>query len=435
MAVVGDITNNLMGLQALARGRQEMDIQNQQMEDRRIASEKLRQYQSSLQAGAPDYDALNDAIIRSPELAQNVLAGIGIQEKRQGMDAADFAVRAASVIDDKPRFMQLIKNRIDYLNSQGRDPKDTMDLGVAYLDGDVEGAKNSLKAVSAALANQGYLDKDIYASTFGVNAGKGLGSTQILDDGTTIQASPTGPIVYSPAGERLTGQDAANAIKSAQEYGARIQADRAAGRTAATLEARVAGGGEAQRVEAEASGRGKGISKRQQDFIDRGVASAEGMPTVKRALSLLDSVKTGGIDKVAIQAKQAFGIEGADEGELSYNLGKSVLSQLRETFGAAFTAAEGERLQGLEASLGRSPESNRRILKQVQQLMESKAKRGRSAAKMAGDDFTVSDIDEWLNMSLDPQDEGGSGRGVNTPGINPAAQPATQGWSIRPLGQ
>jgi len=165
--IMGDVTNNLLGLQALARGRQEMEQGSRKIEDQRIASENLRKYQQSQQSGAPDYESLNEAIIRSPELSQNVLAGLGIQEKRQGLDAADFSIKAAKVFDNKPQLMQLVKARIDYLQSQGRDPKDTIEFAETYLQGDVEGARNSLKAVSAALANQGYLDKDIYASTFG----------------------------------------------------------------------------------------------------------------------------------------------------------------------------------------------------------------------------------------------------------------------------
>lgn len=167
MAIVGDITNNLMGIQSLAAGRQALDVQQKQIDDNRIASENLRKYQLSQQEGKPDYEALNEAIIRSPDLAQNVLAGIGIQEKRQGMDAADFAVKAAQVFDNRPQLMSLVKSRIDYLTSQGRDPKDTIEFAEAYLQGDVEGARNSLNSVSAALANQGYLDKALYAATFG----------------------------------------------------------------------------------------------------------------------------------------------------------------------------------------------------------------------------------------------------------------------------
>lgn len=425
MTVVGDITQNLMGLQALAAGRQELEQREQQASSNRIAQENLRKYQLSSQEGKPDYEALNEAIINSPELSQNVLAGLGIREKRQGLEAADFAVKAASMFNNRPQLMQLVKNRIDYLQSQGRDPKDTIEFAEAYITGDTEGAKNGLKASAAALANQGYLDKDIYSSTFGVGGGRNLGSTKILDDGTTIQATSSGPIVFSASGEQLTGEAAANAIHQAQQYGADIQSQRAGGRTAASLDARVQGGGEAQRVEAEGAGQGKGSAARRQEFIDRGVAAAEGLPTIKRAIQLLNDVPTGGIDKVGIQARQFFGVEGADEGELSYNLGKSVLTQLRETFGAAFTASEGERLQKLEAGLGRNPKTNMRILEQTKKIMEMKAKRGRNVAEEDGDDFVVRDIDEWLNTSLEPQQQGGSGQGANTPVIAPAA--AAQG--------
>ncbi len=165
--VVGDINQNLMGLQALAQGRQELERQGQEISSNRLAQENLRKFQLSSQEGNPDYDALNEAIINSPELSQNVLAGLGIREKRQGVEAADFAVKAASTFDNKPQLMQLVKNRVEYLQSQGRDPKDTIEFAETYLTGDTAGAKNALKASAAALANQGYLDKDIYASTFG----------------------------------------------------------------------------------------------------------------------------------------------------------------------------------------------------------------------------------------------------------------------------
>lgn len=157
----------------------------------------------------------------------------------------------------------------------------------------------------------------------------------------------------------------------------------------------------------------KGNVSRSQDFINRGVAAAEGMPTVNRGIQLLELVETGGYDRAKIAAKQALGIESADEGELTYNLGKSVLTQLRETFGSAFTENEGQRLANLEAGLSRSPATNKRILAQVKQIMEAKAKRGKEAAIEQGDDFTAKDIEDFMSMDLSPQ--GGSGKGAMTP--------------------
>lgn len=149
----------------------------------------------------------------------------------------------------------------------------------------------------------------------------------------------------------------------------------------------------------------KGNVTRAQEFVNRGVAAAEGLPTVNRSLELLDTIETGGWDKAAIIARQQFGIESGDEGELTYNLGKSVLTQLRETFGSAFTENEGQRLANLEAGLSRSPATNKRILSQVKQIMEAKAKRGKEAAIDLGDEFTASDIDKFMSMSLNPAEK------------------------------
>ena len=149
--------------------------------------------------------------------------------------------------------------------------------------------------------------------------------------------------------------------------------------------------------------RGKGNTERSQDFINQGVTSAQALPTIKRSMDLLNSIETGGIDAARIKAKQMFGIESADEGELTYNLGKNVLSQLKDTFGSAFTAAEGERLATLEAGLGRNPESNKRILANALQTMQKKAERGIQAARDNGDEFSASDIESYMKMSLDDE--------------------------------
>ena len=71
-----------------------------------------------------------------------------------------------------------------------------------------------------------------------------------------------------------------------------------------------------------------------------------------------------------IKAKQFFGTETANEGELASLLGKGVLSQLRTTFGAAFTEKEGSRLEGIEARMGANPATNRRLLGNAMQIME-----------------------------------------------------------------
>lgn len=168
--IIGDVNNNLLGLQQLAQGRQQIAQQQKQASDTQEAGTYLRKFHESAQAGQPDYNSLNEAIIRSPDLAKNVLAGIGIQDKRQGTDAANFAVQAFSTLNNPEEFMTLAQNRVNYLQNSGRDPSDTIKLIDHYKSGDINEVKGALQSVGAATANQGYLDKDIYSQAFGVEA-------------------------------------------------------------------------------------------------------------------------------------------------------------------------------------------------------------------------------------------------------------------------
>lgn len=135
--------------------------------------------------------------------------------------------------------------------------------------------------------------------------------------------------------------------------------------------------------------------------IDVGIEAADAMAPVIRAVEILDSVQTGGFDNASLQAKRFFGIESADEAELSNLMGKAVLSQLRATFGAQFTAQEGAQLQRIEAGFGKSTAGNKRLLGQLRQLLEKKAKEGIRAAKTQGDDFTVERIENSLKFRLE----------------------------------
>jgi len=132
--------------------------------------------------------------------------------------------------------------------------------------------------------------------------------------------------------------------------------------------------------------------QRKQGFVDTGVEAADSTANIRRAIELLELVDTGGFDSVAFRARQLFGVEGADEGELSANLGRSVLAQLKPIFGAAFTAPEGERLERIEAGFGRSPETNKRLLNSALKIAERSSRRGLAAAEALGDEFAADEI-------------------------------------------
>lgn len=146
---------------------------------------------------------------------------------------------------------------------------------------------------------------------------------------------------------------------------------------------------------------GKGQAQRREADINDGIAAADGYANLVRAKDLLDSLETGGIDSVSLRAKQLFGVEGADEAELSNRMGKAVLSQLRTTFGAAFTAAEGKSLERIEANYGKSTAGNKRLIKQTMKLVEKVANRGIRSAVASEDYASAEEIKSALAFRLD----------------------------------
>lgn len=139
---------------------------------------------------------------------------------------------------------------------------------------------------------------------------------------------------------------------------------------------------------------------RQQGYIDSGVVAADTLGNINRSLELLNSVKTGGVNSALLSAKRLFGIESADEAELSNSLGIQVLQQLKPLFGSAFTEAEGSRLEKLSAGYGKSVAGNRRILREIQKVTRNAAKRGMRAARAQGDTFAAGEIQAGLDAAV-----------------------------------
>jgi len=144
---------------------------------------------------------------------------------------------------------------------------------------------------------------------------------------------------------------------------------------------------------------------RQQGIVTQGREVADGLPVLKRTLALLDVVETGGvINEAQLAFAKTFGIETADQGELSANLGKAVLTQLRETFGAQFTKEEGDRLIAIEAGFGKNNATNRRLLSQAIAIVEMKMTRAAKISRELGDEVTAQVIEDAMKMDLTPDD-------------------------------
>ncbi len=168
--------------------------------------------------------------------------------------------------------------------------------------------------------------------------------------------------------------------------------DTAGGKTKAQEEAEIAA-----IPEKEAA---KGSAQFHDNNITQAIESADGLAIVKRSLTLLDGIKTGGTDAASLYVKQQLGVESADEAELTQNLAKAVLSQLRDTFGAQFTENEGKRLERIEAGIGKSTAGNRRILNQLETMIRRKAERGIESAIETKRFGEAQQIQEALDFEL-----------------------------------
>lgn len=163
--------------------------------------------------------------------------------------------------------------------------------------------------------------------------------------------------------------------------------------------------------ESGASAGAKATQERFGQQISDAYDAARALPVVHRGLELLNLVSTGGIERAKLAATELFGVTGANETELSSNLGKAVLQQLRSTFGAQFTQQEGERLASIEAGFGRSTEGNKRLLQQAVEVTERAIRRGISAARESNNDFDARELESALQYRFRyPQDQqqGGS---------------------------
>lgn len=250
--------------------------------------------------------------------------------------------------------------------------------------------------------------------------GLARGGGQLPSDVRSFQefeklGDPENPNVLTPAQQRFIAVKRAQRFENIPGVGAgRI--DPVSGELTTTIpEADIVGGltGRAEATEAgtqtaitaaipEQEGI-RGAAKRHQDNINKALPAADSMAVLRRARELLDFIDTGGFAAASLRVQQAFGVEGADEAELSANLGKAVLAQLRTTFGAQFTQQEGERLIAIEAGFGKSTEGNKRLLEQALKMVQRIAERGITSAESVSDFESADTIRESMRFTITPE--------------------------------
>lgn len=241
---------------------------------------------------------------------------------------------------------------------------------------------------------------------YGGAAGQmGAAKTITYNNGTVVKITRVGaPEVYGPNGQLVTDEEQKKKVlKAARDEGIAYESDVAGARARGTAE--------------------EGVI---QDVIATGIRQARNIGRLRDALKILDRVETGGLASIGLKAKRALGITDADEARLAYILRKNVLQKLKPTFGAAFTAREGELLASIEANEDQSTAANRALLEDMIREMELDIDRARVYAPDAGvgGDRALRDIEGFMNQNfytgLDGQTQTTPSGGGEAPPAPPA---------------
>lgn len=401
-----DVQNPFMSALEGFQTAQQMQAMRAQAEQIRAAQQRKAEMQTALGQFAArertpeEYQKLMTLF---PEMADQVnvsLQALNENQKKNKINQLLPIYAALETGNSKIAVEKLDENIAAARNSGMETEAKMMEQIKQNIEMGPEGLKGAKTSAEIFLYNA--MGDDFFKMKQSLTGGKShIQSSEILPDGTVIQISSLGDVIIKDAGGSiLTGKDAVDAVKRAKEYGISIEELKSKARSKGTYSVKQEYEPGLEREKAAGKEIGKSEEERQTDIIDKGLVAAESIPNINRGIQLLDQVKTGGIDSVALSAKRFFGVEGANEGELSYRLSKAVLSQLKSTFGAQFTAAEGDKLDRIEAGFGKSPAVNRRLLQQAFLMAKQKANRAKIAAKRRNDDATVEEIDNWLNFDI-----------------------------------
>lgn len=165
-----------------------------------------------------------------PKIAEEQLKSMGFDDESKRAEASRFAARMQSLPIEQQN--EEILKRAEYLRSQGRDPKDTLQL-LDMNQQQRDMAYNGIQMMDLSTKERIKLQQEAAAK---IPKGQQVKSSDILPDGTTIQVMGDGSTrVTDPAGKVLTGEARSKAITDAQEYGVDIQQRRAQARGVGTM--------------------------------------------------------------------------------------------------------------------------------------------------------------------------------------------------------
>ena len=333
-----------------------------------LVTDRQRRQQQLLQGTIQDAQNIQKAIQNEdmPKAIDVLVDRMNVLEKL-GEDTSDTKMLRDALISGRPDIvMGELNTFLSSLPKQAIDPKMITSQGqmVTQSLGGTPTAQTVSGFIPEAESTEGQMGA---AKTIAYNNGTMLVQPRI---GASRLYAPDGTLVTDPAQRKAI-------LDTALAEGIAYESDISQGRE-----------------------RGASQEKRIQLAIDDGIDAAQRIPKLREARNILETVGTGNMNAVALAFKQRLGIASADESQLIYELAKNVLSQLKPTFGAAFTAREGDLLRRIEANTNNSTEGNKRLLDELIEALQLDVNRARLEARENKDTRSLNAIDGYLSQQF-----------------------------------
>jgi len=213
---------SLQGLGQIAQAYGQSELRQEQTAKQQ---ELQKQAQGVFLRG--DIQEMSQFMVANPKMAQGIESAFEFSGEQTRKNAADTAFR----ILKGENADEALRDRAAFTSQQGGDPSGTLSLIG-------KSPEEQQRIAKITLAQTGTPEQINAISKLGIaGAPAKVGAQEILEDGTIIQSTSAGPVVFGPTGERLKGQPAADAIKVARAEKVSNLRKAAGEKRTATLEA------------------------------------------------------------------------------------------------------------------------------------------------------------------------------------------------------
>lgn len=341
-----------------------------------------------------DPEAINQVLIDHPELIPKVkkMDELGRMMKKDNILSIALGADQALNIQDPFERQAFLVNRKNEIDADGgRNSSETdfliglpMEEQTQALQGLVEHGRNF------AGYGGGSLDR-----------ARSVKSSQILSDGTTVQVLNSGATqVTDPEGNQLTGKARSEAITAANNEGIRIQQERSRGRAQGVADVKAETEPDIQKAIALSKFEGTSLAEDQE--LLRSMESS--MPRLREVTTTLKSLVNDASFTLAgkawneIAKQSGFSTEGGTARvRMEAIADNEVLPLLKQTFGAAFTAEEGNRLRATLVNPDATPDAKMATLEAFIDSKEGQIKSLQSKASGLPAGVTEEDISFTMN--------------------------------------